>query len=153
MNEACGGPVAPSAAGHFEPYNARVLLWPNTQVLEPEPFLKRLLEDLAGSCLASGASQIGHLKCLLHTPAGVLACNLTSARSGASCALTPGTVGQAAPLLPGDAARLDLAVLVYGLAVFTIDTLARRALADILDVADVSWSISASCDAELIKGP
>ena len=85
MNEA-----PQSAAGHLEPYGVRIALQPTTQALDPRPFLIGLLEQLATSCLASGASVIGHLKCLLRTPEGVLGCNLTSVRSGASCTAGPG---------------------------------------------------------------
>jgi hypothetical protein len=135
-----GGGIPPSAAGQLEPYGARVLLQPASHGLAPQQFLTGLLEDLAASCLASGASVIGHLKCLLYTPSGALACNLTSDGSGARC--TARDEGATKVLEPGDCARLDLAVLVYGLPTATIDTLLRGALANLLEPREVAWSIN-----------
>jgi hypothetical protein len=137
--------VAPSAVGRLEPYGARVVLQPSARGLEPEQFLTRLLEDLAASCAACGALVIGHLKCLLHTPGGVLACNLTSVRSGVSCTARAGAAARA-PLEPGGDVRLDLAVLVYGLPTVTIDMLLRRALAVLLEPIGASWSLTGSSD-------
>ena len=139
MNEALQ-----SAAGYLEPYGARIGLQPTTQALDPRPFLIGLLEQLATSCLASGASVIGHLKCLLRTPEGVLGCNLTSVRSGASCAARAGgEVPRALP--PGMRATLDLTVLVYGLPANTIDALLHETLAALLDPLAVSWSAGGPC--------
>ncbi len=129
----------PSAAGPLEPYGARVTIEPITQPLEMQELLIGLLEDLAAACVAEGASLIGHLKCALHTPAGVVTCNFTSARSGASC--DRHGEGSAQPLLPGEHARLDLAVLVYGLPVATIDILVRKKLEARLAPLGVSWSM------------
>ena len=134
--------IPPSAAGRLEPYGARVLLQPTSRGLEPRQFLTGLLEDLAASCLTSGASVIGHLKCLLHMPSGVIACNLTSVRSGARCTAREEEATKV--LGPGDSARLDLAVLVYGLPAATVDALLRRALAGLLEPLEVEWSIAGS---------
>jgi len=144
----CGGDIPPSAAGQLEAYGVRVALQPASRGLEPQQFLTALLEDLAASCLSSGASVIGHLKCLLHTPGGVIACNLTSIRSGARCAAWEEEATKV--LEPGAAARLDLAVLVYGLPVATIDTLLRCALANLLGSLEVAWSIAGSGEASSI---
>ena len=144
----CGGDIPPSAAGQLEAYGVRVALQPASRGLEPQQFLTALLEDLAASCLTSGASVIGHLKCLLHTPGGVFACNLTSVRSGAQCSALDD--GARKVLEPGAAARLDLAVLVYGLPVATIDTLLRCALANLLGPVEVAWSIAGSGEASSI---
>lgn len=133
--------VAPSAAGHLEPYGARVTLSADSAALDAGPFLVAFLEGLAGECVASGATLIGHLKCLLHLPGGRLACNLTSLRAGARCTAPD---GQPALLLnPGEVARLDLAVLVYGLAEQTIDGLVRSMLARLTGPHAVSWSVEA----------
>ena len=140
-----GGDIPPSAAGRLEPYGARVLLQPTSRRLEPQQFLTALLEDLAASCLASGALVIGHLKCLLHTPGGVIACNLTSVRSGARC--TAREEDATRVLEPGVSARLDLAVLVYGLPAATVDVLLRRALAGLLEPLEVAWSMAGSGEA------
>ena len=131
--------VPPSAGGQLEPYGARVVVRPVSQPLDPESFLSALLEGVAASCVASGASVIGHLKCLFYTPGGVLACNLTSVRSGARC--TARDEDATKVLGPGDSARLDLAVLVYGLPGTTIDALLRRALTSLLEPLEVAWSI------------
>ncbi len=131
--------VPPSAGGQLEPYGARVVVRPASRALEPESFVTVLLEDLAASCVASGASVIGHLKCLLYTPGGVLACNLTSVGSAAQC--TARDEDATKVLGPGDSARLDLVVLVYGLAAATIDALLRRALTCLLEPLEVAWSI------------
>ena len=135
MNEA-----PQSAAGHLEPYGVRIALQPTTQALDPRPFLIGLLEQLATSCLASGASVIGHLKCLLRSPEGVLGCNLTSVRSGASCGARAGDEAARA-LPPGMRATLELTVLVYGLPATTIDALLHQALAALLDPLAVSWLV------------
>ena len=84
----------------------------------------------------SGATVIGHLKCFLHLPGGGVACNLTSLRAGATCSAR----GLAPPVaLPaGEAARLDLAVLVYGLSADTIDALVRAELSRLLDPRGVA---------------
>lgn len=139
-----GGDIPPSAAGHLEPYGARVWVQPVLRGLEPQQFLTGLLDDLAASCLASGASVIGHLKCLLHTPTGVIVCNLTSVRSGARC--TAREEDATRVLEPGTGASLDLAVLVYGLPAATVDSLLRGALAGLLEPLEVAWSIAGSCD-------
>jgi hypothetical protein len=132
-------PTPPSAAGPLEPYGIRVMVRPLAGDFEPQEFLVTFLQDLAAACMASGASIIGHLKCLLHTPGRAVACNLTSLREGARCsAPTPVT------LKPGQEARLDLAVLVYGLPAAKIDDLVRSALSRLLGSRDVSWSILAA---------
>lgn len=137
-----GGDIPPSAASQLEPYGARVWVQPASRGLEPQQFLTGLLEDLAASCLTSGASVIDHLKCLLRTPGGVLACNLTSVPSGARCAAWEEEATKV--LEPGAGARLDLAVLVYGLPAATVDALLRRALASLLEPLEVAWSIAGS---------
>jgi hypothetical protein len=124
----------PSAAGPLEPYGSRVLLRPRTAPLETSPFLRALLERIASSCAAAGATLIGHIKCVLHTDAGRLAANLTSVHSGAS---TRG--GGAQTIEPGCEARLDLVVLVYGLPVDVVDGLVSEALDRLLSPADVAW--------------
>jgi hypothetical protein len=136
----------PSAAGYLDPYSVRITIEPTSRALEPEKFLTALLEDLAAGCLASGASVIGHLKCLLHTPTGVLACNLTSIRSGAACAAPAGGAEAAAPLEQGESACLDLAVLVYGLPVDTVDALLRRVLVSLLEPSGVAWCLTAGAE-------
>ena len=130
--------VPPSAAGHLEPYACRVALEAGATGLEPADLLVRLLDGVAAACLQSGATVIGHLKCLLRLPAGVLACNLTSVRSGARCA-----EGAAAPqaLQPGEPARLDLVVLVYGLPAATVAELVRESLTQLLDPLGAAWSL------------
>ena len=138
-----------------EPYGIRVMLLPASDEFDPREFLVSFLQDLAAACLASGASVIGHLKCLLHTPGHAFACNLTSLREGANCSVRPvqGHVPGAMPapvaLERGKQARLDLAVLVYGLPAVTIDVLVRAALTRLLGPLDVSWSIPASDPADL----
>jgi hypothetical protein len=81
--------IPASAAGHLEPFGVRVELRVGAEALDPGLFVTALLEGLAASCLQSGASVIGHLKCLLRTPDGTLACSLTSPRSGARCQVQP----------------------------------------------------------------
>ena len=94
--------------------------------------------SVAAACVQAGATVIGHLKCVLHLPAGVLACNLTSVRSGARCA-----EGAAAPqaLQPGEPARLDLVVLVYGLPAAAVAELVRERLSRLLDPLGAAWSV------------
>jgi hypothetical protein len=152
----------PSAGGHLEPYGIRVTLrlpaeeapgaatgpsagesagqsvaqptvWAAGET-ELQECLVVFLEDVAQACVASGASVIGHLKCLLHLPGHVVACNLTSLREGARCTSRP------AALEPGREARLDLAVLVYGLPATTIDMVVRAALSHTFGPLGVSWS-------------
>lgn len=130
---------SPSAAGHFEPYGARVRLRPRTRPLEAAPFLKDLLEDVASGCLGSGATVIGHLKCVLHTAAGPVPANLTSVRSGAVC-----RGGGGERVEPGHVAGLDLAVLVYGLSAEQIDGLVSDSLARLLEPAGANWYKSKS---------
>lgn len=133
--------VPPSAAGHLEPYGAWVTLSADSVALDAGSFLVAFLEGLAEECVASGATLIGHLKCLLHLPGGRLACNLTSLRAGARCTAPDGRP----PLVlsPGELARLDLAVLVYGLAEQTIDGLVRSMLVRLTGPHAVSWSVEA----------
>ena len=130
----------------LEPYGTRITIQPTSQDLDPEQFLVTLLEDLAAGCLASGASVIGHLKCLFHMPGSVLVCNLTSMRSGATC--TGQTQAQEArsPLVPGESAYLALTVLVYGLPAARIDTLLRESLGRLLDPLGVTWSFTPLCE-------
>jgi hypothetical protein len=125
----------PSAAGHLEPYGARLTLRALRGDVDWEPVLTAFLEDVAAACVAAGASIIGHLKCVLHLPGGALACNLTSLRQGARCSRLAGEGPGEAPsdsgpacLAPGQEARLDLAVLVYGLSAATIDGIVRAAV-------------------------
>ncbi len=134
------GGCPPSAAGHLEPYGVHVLVRLGPHALDPEAFLITLLQELAAECTGSGASLIAHLKCLLHTSDGAVACNLTSVRSGAACA--PTSAGLVRALSPGAEARLDLAVLVYGLPAPTIDSLVRSTLARLLEPLGATWSIT-----------
>ena len=154
MTDCSAHSVPPSAAGHLEPYGVRVMLLPASDELDPREFLVAFLQDLAAACLASGASVIGHLKCLLHTPGHACACNLTSLREGANCSARPvrghvsGAMSAPVALERGRQARLDLAVLVYGLPAATIDVLVRAALTRFLGPLDVSWSIAAETGSE-----
>ncbi|MCE5254962.1 MAG: hypothetical protein LLG45_12290 [Actinomycetia bacterium] len=119
----------------LEPYGARVVLQPAQQELDAEMFLKALLEDVASACLVGGASVIGHLKCLVQAGDRRWFCNLTSTRSGAACR------GEGDGRLSlQDGARLDLAVLVYGLPASTIDGLVGDALRSLLEPLGISWS-------------
>lgn len=162
---AAGAPP-PSAAGHIEPYGARIWLGPAPAGFAPGAFLKDLLERVAGDCIDEGATIVGHLKCVLVTEAGRIRCNLTSLRSGATCVeespAVPATTGPAAaapaaaasamtmPAAPGPAAAgpaiagqggaaLDLAVLVYGLPAETVDRLVGDALVTLLGPPGVAW--------------
>jgi hypothetical protein len=138
MTEDCRAHSLPSsAAGHLEPYGCRIVLEPLTGSLAPEDFLVSFLEDLAVACRASGASLIGHLKCLLHLPGGTLACNLTSVQGGARCSSLSSS--GAPPLAPGQSARLDLAVLVYGLPAPALAGLVRDALNRLLEPSAGAW--------------
>jgi hypothetical protein len=148
---ASGSP--PSAAGELEPYGIRVAIHLGSQPFEGEAFLVRLLEDLASACVESGATVIGHLKCLLNTPGGIFGCSLTSLRSGAVCAWQG--EGDPARALDGVSerwadvehapaceagARLDLAVLVYGLTAEAIDVLVEDTLDAVLTARGAWWS-------------
>jgi hypothetical protein len=140
MSEHHSDPAActpPSAAGHLEPYGARLELRTGSEPLDTEAFLIRFLEDLAASCVASGASLIGHLKCVLRTKTGALACNLTSVRSGAACSAAG--EGAARTLAPGTSGRLDVAVLVYGLPARTPHSLLDDALTGAVRPLGASW--------------
>ena len=129
----------PSAAGRLEPYGTRVRLQPGTQSLEAAPFLKDLLEEIALRCVAAGATVIGHLKCVLHTPAGPVLANLASVRSGAVCR------GEGRERVEsGEEAGLDLAVLVYGLSAVEIDKVVSASLAHLLEPAGANWYKSIS---------
>jgi hypothetical protein len=140
MTEDCGAySLPPSAAGQLEPYGARIILEPTAGPLDPQLFLTSLLQDLAAACVASGASVIGHLKCLLHLPGGTLACNLTSVRGGAKC--SPRSTEGTPALVLGQHVRLDLAVLVYGLPAPTIAGLVHDVLTQLLQPLAVDWSV------------
>ena len=142
----CGAArTPPSAAGPLEPYGVRVMLRPASGELEPQGFLTGFLQEIAAGCLASGATVVGHLKCLFHAPDCEVACNLTSLREGARCSVRPadGAVPERVTLRPGQEARLDLAVLVYGLPAATIDELVRAALPRFLEPLHVRWSAGA----------
>jgi hypothetical protein len=108
-------------------------------------FLTRLLEDLAASCLASGASVIGHIKCLLRASDGALAGNLTSVRSGASVGGLPGAPALSV-LQGGDNAELEITILVYDVSAQTIDALFDETLARLLSPVQVSCSKHAHFD-------
>lgn len=136
---AADGCTPPSAAGHLEPYGARVTLRAEGQPLDLRPFLTTLVEDLAASCVAAGASVIGHIKCLLRTPDGVLTCNLTSVRTGASVRGQAHTNG-AAVLRIGESAEMEIAVLVYDLSAEAIDALLEEGLHRLLGPSGASWS-------------
>ena len=152
------GHASSSAAGHLEPYGIQVMLQPASDNLDPQEFLVALLQDLAAACLASGASLIGHIKCLLHAPSHVVSCNLTSLREGARCSVrrSPGAAAAsgaaadaaasatAAPMAskPGQEVWLDLTVLVYGLPAATTDVLVRAALCRLLEPLGFAWSAS-----------
>ena len=125
----------PSAAGHLEPYGVRVQLRTGYAPLEAPAFLKDLLEGVAAACVGEGATVIGHLKCVLHTEGGPLACNLTSVRTGAACR---GDAGRT--IAAGEEGTLDLAVMVYGIGAETIEGLVAAVLAGLLDPAGVAWS-------------
>jgi len=127
----------PSAAGQLQPYGIRISLRPLAGPLDAAPFLEALLSETAAACVDAGATLIGHLKCALHDGRSRLFCNLTSARSGASCRGD----GPAA-VQPGVEARLDLAVLVYGLSTEEIDRIVARVLEGLLLPAAVVWSRS-----------
>jgi hypothetical protein len=142
----CRGDVPPLAAGHLEPYGTRITIRPTSQELDPEQFIVALLEGLAARCVASGASVIGHLKCLLHMPGNALVCNLTSMRSGATCAGQTRVSEARSPLVPGESACLTLTVLVYGLPAARIDTLLREGLGRLLDPLGVTWSFASLCE-------
>lgn len=133
---------APSAAGPLGPYGVRVRLRPEQDPLAAAPFLKALLEAVAASCAAAGATVIGHLKCVLHTEAGVVPCNLTSLRSGAVCRGGAGAAGAAPGIAVaiGEEAVLDLAVLVYGVSADSIDEVVRDVLERLLGPARVRWN-------------
>lgn len=143
MSEADRTP--PSAAGHLEPYGARVTLRPGARELDVRRFVTSLVEDLAASCLASGASVIGHVKCLLRARDGVLTCNLTSVRLGVSLGGLSG-LPVVAGVQPDDEAELEMAVLVYDLPAGAIDSLLAEALMSLLDPLQVSWSKQAYFD-------
>jgi hypothetical protein len=113
----------PSAGPGFEPYGLRVHLGPAAAGASPERFLIDLLGEIASGCEAEGATVIGHLKGLLFTADGTLACNLTSTRTGAHCR----RLG-AQPVSLSDGADLELSVLVYGLPSRVIDTVTRTVL-------------------------
>lgn len=130
----------PSAAGHLEPYGVRVMLQSVPPDFEPQVFLATLLQELAAACVGSGASVIGHLKGLLHMPGLAVACNLTSLREGAKCSVHPVRVAPPAR----EEARLDLAVVVYGLPAVTIDALVLAALSRLLRPLAVTWSVLAA---------
>lgn len=90
---------------------------------------------VAASCVAVGVTLIGHVKCVLQTEEGPLFSNLTSVRSGAVCRGD----GQRT-LAPGKEAKLDLAVLVYGLSAEVVDGFATDALERLLDPDGVYWN-------------
>ncbi len=131
--------VPPSAAGHLEPYGARVSLRAEASGFDPQPFLVEFLGGLATGCMDAGATVIGHLKCFLRLPGGGVACNLTSLRAGATC--TARGVATPVTLPSGLPVRLDLAVLVYGLPEKKIDALVRAELSRTLATGGVSWSL------------
>ncbi len=131
----CG--VPPSAAGHLQPYGVRATLCAGTREFDLQPFLVAFLEEVAAGCIVAGATLIGHLKCVVHLSGGVLACNLTSPRAGARCSSRP-TAG-ATTLQPGEDARLELAVLAYGVPAAVIDSLVRSAMTRLLAPVGVAW--------------
>ena len=82
---------------------------------------------------------IGHIKCLLRTPDGVLACNLTSLRTGAAVT-RQGDTTAAGVLRTGESAELEIAVLVYDLSAGTIAALLEQGLRRSLDPLGCRWS-------------
>lgn len=142
----------PSAAGHIEPYGARIVLGALPTGFATGGFLRDLLERVAAGCEQEGATVVGHLKCVLTTESGRIRCNLTSLRSGATCVEEPvgSAMGpdraaggaQADAAVPAGA-TLDLAVLVYGLPALVIDRLVGDTLATLLGPAGVDWGMSA----------
>jgi hypothetical protein len=130
--------VPPSAAGHLEPYGARVRLRPEQDPLAATPFLRDLLTGIAAGCMVAGATVIGHLKCVLRTEAGVVPCSLTSLRSGAVCRGGPEAAGIVVTI--GEEAELDLAVLVYGVPAKAVDEIVLVALERLLGPAHVHWA-------------
>jgi hypothetical protein len=142
--EARGECSPPSAAGHLEPYGARVSLRPQARPLEAGSFVKAMLESVASACVTEGATLIGHLKCVLRTDGGPVFGNLTSVSVGA--VVRGGDRTEAVPVLvaPGVEAHLDLAVLVYGLSAEAIDGLVGAALEHLLTPLDALWDKDAS---------
>lgn len=125
-------------AGDLEPYGAEVRLSLGAD-LDTRRLLAALLEDIARSCEAAGASIVGHIKCVLRTHSGRIHCSLTSFRAGARCG------GDGAERLEeGREVELNLAVLVYGLSATTIDGIVEAALGRALAPAGSSWSKLAS---------
>ncbi len=124
----------PSAAGFFDPFGIRVLIGPASATPDRERMLRGLLEDVAASCEAEGATVIGHIKCFLASRDGGVHCNLTSRRTGARCSASASAV-----LVLDEPVELDLAVLVYGLSQDTIASLVHRALDRCLEPLGVVW--------------
>ena len=84
-----------------------------------------LVCDLAEAAAAAGCRLIGHVKCFIRgesdDPSDHLYFSLTSLRHGATA--------QGALAVPARTRRLALAAIVYGIAPETLETLARRCIA------------------------
>jgi hypothetical protein len=121
-----------TGAAELEPYAVALTIVAGPAGLEPGDLCGSLLKVVAQGGERAGASVIGHLKCHARFAEGTVRANLTSLRTGAECAgdLT-------VRVAPGGSLSLDLAVLVYGLATPTIDTLVRAALATLAPDATV----------------
>jgi hypothetical protein len=123
-----------SPAGDLEPYGAEVRLSLGAD-LDTRRLLEALLEDIARSCEAAGASIVGHIKCVLRTRGKRIHCSVTSFRAGARC----GSDG-AERLEEGREVELKLAVLVYGLSATIIDGIVEAALGRALAPTGSFWS-------------
>ena len=113
----------------LDPYTCRAVFTADAEVAAPGVMVGSLLEDIACRCENVGASLLGHIKCHVRTGDAHFHCNLTSSRSGARCtgptaegAVVPGSLGL------GDVLELDLAVLVYGLPSWVLETVVLEAL-------------------------
>jgi hypothetical protein len=125
-------------AGDLEPYGAEVCLSLGAD-LDTHRLLAALLEDIARSCEAAGASIVGHIKCVLRTRGKRIHCSVTSFRAGARCG------GDGAERLEeGQEVELKLAVLVYGLSATAIDGIVEAALGRALAPTGSFWSRRAS---------
>ena len=114
-----------AAPDHLAPFTARIEFRTSPAgIAAPAPVVAGLLNEIAKCCEQAGSSLIGHIKAHAKVESDGLIiafhCNLTDTRHGARCA-----GNTLMTLEPGQRLRVDLAVLVYGLAKENVEQIVR----------------------------
>jgi hypothetical protein len=121
----------------IEPYTLRLTI--EGRVSDPEGIIAALVTDVAERCQDAGGPLIGHIKCHASTAAGNFHCGLTSLPIGAQCSSLP-----LAAELPLGRVDVNLAILVYGLELETIDSITRASVNALRRTARVTCEVLSS---------